>query len=391
MATENNKSKWSSAPKSKKGKTRYLPHNRSVKKKGSYPLHPGVEGFFITCDGGRERQASHEALNVIDSFFEELVQGKDSGINLSEAPSKPLNKKIKFTYSDSSSSDDDNDDDKKEEGETEEPVEDKEVVKEENKSDTCRDDDGSHDNQISETSDLEKKDNALCENKPEEDTKDDKEGSISKEISAKEGEEPPAKKQCLGTDSSKRIPDKVEEKSIDKLIDDELRELKDKNKRRFVNLESGCNGVVFVQMRKRDGDPGPKDIVQHMMTSAAATRKHMSRFILRVLPVEVSCYASEEEISRAIKPLLAQYFPLETQSPRKFAVLYGARANTGIDRMKIIDAVAKSVPEPHKVDLSNPDLNIVVEICKTICLIGVVENYKQLAKYNLRQLTSPKP
>ncbi|PRQ32870.1 putative THUMP domain-containing protein [Rosa chinensis] len=391
MATENNKSKWSSAPKSKKGKTRYLPHNRSVKKKGSYPLHPGVEGFFITCDGGRERQASHEALNVIDSFFEELVQGKDSGINLSEAPSKPLNKKIKFTYSDSSSSDDDNDDDNKEEGETEEPVEDKEVVKGENKSDTCRDDDGSHDNQISETSDLEKKDNALSENKPEEDTKDDKEGSISKEISAKEGEEPPAKKQCLGTDSSKRIPDKVEEKSIDKLIEDELQELKDKNKRRFVNLESGCNGVVFVQMRKRDGDPGPKDIVQHMMTSAAATRKHMSRFILRVLPVEVSCYASEEEISRAIKPLLAQYFPLETQSPRKFAVLYGARANTGIDRMKIIDAVAKSVPEPHKVDLSNPDLNIVVEICKTICLIGVVENYKQLAKYNLRQLTSPKP
>ncbi|KAM5584665.1 hypothetical protein ABKV19_004167 [Rosa sericea] len=390
MATDNSKSKSFSAPKSKKGKTRYLPHNRSVKKKGSYPLHPGVEGFFITCDGGRERQASHEALNVIDSFFEELVQGKDSGINLSEAPSKPLNKKIKFSYSDSSSSDDDNDD-VKEEGETVEPVEDKEVVKEENKSDTCRDGDGSHDNQISETSDLEKKENALCENKPEEDTKDDKEDSTSKEISAKEGEEPPAKKQCLGTGSSKRIPDKVEEKSIDKLIEDELQELKDKNKRRFINLESGCNGVVFVQMRKRDGDPGPKDIVQHMMTSAAATRKHMSRFILRVLPVEVSCYASEEEISRAIKPLLAQYFPLETQSPRKFAVLYGARANTGIDRMKIIDAVAKSVPEPHKVDLSNPDLNIVVEICKTICLIGVVENYKQLAKYNLRQLTSPKP
>ncbi|XP_004291758.1 PREDICTED: THUMP domain-containing protein 1 [Fragaria vesca subsp. vesca] len=390
MATDS-KSKSSSAPKSKKGKTRYLPHNRAVKKKGAYPLHPGVQGFFITCDGGRERQASHEALNVIDSFFEELLHGKDSAINLSEAPSKPINKKIKFTYSDSSSSDDDDDDDKKEEGETEEPVEDKGMVNEDIKSDTCEGDDGSHDNQVSETSDLEKKDSAPCENKPEEDTKVDIEGSISKEISAKEVEEPPAKKQCLGTDSSKRIPDKVEEKSIDRLIEDELQELKDKNKRRFINLEPGCNGVVFVQMRKRDGDPGPKDIVQHMMTSAAATRKHMSRFILRVLPVEVSCYASEEEISKSIKPLLAQYFPLETDSPRKFAVLYGARANTGIDRMKIIDAVAKSVPQPHKVDLSNPDLNIVVEICKTICLIGVVENYKQLAKYNLRQLTSPKP
>lgn len=48
----------------------------------------------------------------------------------------------------------------------------------------------------------------------------------------------------------------------------------------------------------------------------------------------------------------------------QFSVLYGARANTGINRMKIIDAVAKSVPKPHKVDLNNPDKAIVVEIVK---------------------------
>lgn len=53
--------------------------------------------------------------------------------------------------------------------------------------------------------------------------------------------------------------------------------------RRFISLDSGCNGVVFVQMRKRDGDPSPKDIVQHMMASAAATRRHMSRFVYFLL------------------------------------------------------------------------------------------------------------
>uniref|UniRef100_A0A2P2NFP6 Uncharacterized protein MANES_14G005500 n=1 Tax=Rhizophora mucronata TaxID=61149 RepID=A0A2P2NFP6_RHIMU len=144
-------------------------------------------------------------------------------------------------------------------------------------------------------------------------------------------------------------------------------------------------------MRKRDGDPCPKDIAQHMMTSAVATRKHMSRFILRVLPIEVACYASEEEISKAIAPVVTRYFPVDARDPQKFAVMYEARANTGIDRMKIINVVAKSVPGPHKVDLSNPDKTIVVEIIKTVCLIGVVEKYKELAKYNLRQLTSPKP
>lgn len=40
---------------------------KPVKKRGAYPLRPGVQGFFITCDGGRERQAAHEAMNVIDT------------------------------------------------------------------------------------------------------------------------------------------------------------------------------------------------------------------------------------------------------------------------------------------------------------------------------------
>ena len=48
----------------------------------------------------------------------------------------------------------------------------------------------------------------------------------------------------------------------------------------------------------------------------------------------------------------------------QFAVLYGARANTGLDRMKIINTVAKSIPAPHKVDLNNPEMSIVVEIVK---------------------------
>lgn len=48
----------------------------------------------------------------------------------------------------------------------------------------------------------------------------------------------------------------------------------------------------------------------------------------------------------------------------QFAVLYEARSNTGIERMTIIDAVAKSVPQPHKVDLKNPDKTIIVQIVK---------------------------
>jgi hypothetical protein len=48
----------------------------------------------------------------------------------------------------------------------------------------------------------------------------------------------------------------------------------------------------------------------------------------------------------------------------QFAVLYEARSNTGIHRMKIINVVAKCVPQPHKVDLNKPDKTIVVQIAK---------------------------
>uniref|UniRef100_A0A9I9D9R9 THUMP domain-containing protein n=1 Tax=Cucumis melo TaxID=3656 RepID=A0A9I9D9R9_CUCME len=209
------------------------------------------------------------------------------------------------------------------------------------------------------------------------------------EVPSEEVEEPPNKKHCVEADASKSNI-KEKEKSIDQLIEAELQELGDKTKRRFFNLDSGCNGVVFIQMRKNDGEPGPKAVVQHMMTSIASTRKHISRFILRILPIEVACYASVEEITRAIKPLIEKNFPIESQNAVKFAVLYEARANTGIDRATIINTVAKAVPEPHKVDLNNPEKTIVVEIVKTICLIGVVEKYKEFSKYNLRQLTSRK-
>ncbi|GAB4844417.1 hypothetical protein Ancab_037781 [Ancistrocladus abbreviatus] len=286
--------------------------------------------LLLACDGGKERQAAYEAINVIDSFFEEILHGKDENAKAEAAPNKLLNKKIRFTYADCS-------DDEDEDGA------DEEVNKLESHADSNA--------------------NSRCPGNGKSDCREEEQRTTSQ--------------------------DKAE-KSVDKLIEAELEELGDKNKRRFVKLDSGCNGLVFMQMRRRDGDLGPKEIVQHTMESAASTRKHMSRFMLRVLPVLVTCYASEEEISIAIKPTIAWYFPAKAETPGKFSVLYDTCANTSIDMMKIIDAVVKSMPGPHQVDLKDPVKSIVVQIVKTVCLIGVVEKYKELAKYNMRQLTSPK-
>jgi len=46
-----------------------------------------------------------------------------------------------------------------------------------------------------------------------------------------------------------------------------------------------------------------------------------TRFILRVLPAEVACYASEEEITKAISPLVEKYFPKECPLGHKASCL----------------------------------------------------------------------
>ncbi|KAL2469894.1 THUMP domain-containing protein [Abeliophyllum distichum] len=195
-------------------------------KKGIYALRPGVEGFFITCDGGRERQASNEAINVIDSFYEELVNGTETTTEQAELSKKPLNKITKFTFSDSSSSDgDDNDEDSKDDHhEDESNVRTKE--KEENKPAIATGIDANNENLIKDELGHGKEDDISCEKQAQK----NKEKTDDQEV---EAVEPPAKKQCIENDALKcrnGLSNKVEKKSVDKLIEAELAELGDRSK-----------------------------------------------------------------------------------------------------------------------------------------------------------------
>ena len=150
-------------------------------------------------------------------------------MKLAELPNKPSNKKIKFSYSDSSGSDDDDDDDEEEE------------VEGDDKSDTRGDDTASHkeainqesnpQDSINQESDPHTKDDVNHGSQTEEKDNDNNGDGKNHENQPKETEEPPAKKQCVETVATKSvIHAKVEEKSIDKLIEAELEELGDKNK-----------------------------------------------------------------------------------------------------------------------------------------------------------------
>merc|ERR1712216_59963 len=76
----------------------------------------------------------------------------------------------------------------------------------------------------------------------------------------------------------------------------------------------------------------------------------------------------------------------EGVTPVKFSVVLEVRANKSIPKNEIIDLVAKMVPKPHKVDLSDPEKSISVFLIKNVCLVGIVYAYHSFAKYNCNVL-----
>ena len=197
----------------------------------SFPAFPATFFFFL-CMWSLIIYSHHADDCFVLQFFEELVHGKDSGVKLSMLPNKPMNKKIKFSYSDSGSDDDDDD-----------------IDDEEDKSDLHREKDANDENPSNEKSHPQKNDDVCRENQNKEKADDktqdgnenqendadgekaDKNTEDGNENQEVDAEEPSAKKQCLETDASTHIiHEKTEEKSIDKLIEAELQELGDRNK-----------------------------------------------------------------------------------------------------------------------------------------------------------------
>eukprot|EP00850_Spirogloea_muscicola_P003646 SM000015S01146 [mRNA] locus=s15:20962:27044:+ [translate_table: standard] len=175
-------------------------------------------------------------------------------------------------------------------------------------------------------------------------------------------------------------------------LESEMQGLRSLKQVRFARVETGCKGLVFVRMRRSPdrAGPGPSELAEAVARHTAETRVSKTRYSMRLMPAEATCYASPAEIAQAARPVIARHFPTgDSDKQQKFAVVYEARANDDVDRMAIIKEVASVVPKPHTVDLSNPDKTILIQVVKTSCTIGVVADFKGLGKYNLKQLTEP--
>ncbi|XP_073399157.1 THUMP domain-containing protein 1-like [Dendrobates tinctorius] len=157
----------------------------------------------------------------------------------------------------------------------------------------------------------------------------------------------------------------------------------EKNLRRFQSVESGANNVVFIRTLNVE----PEKLVHHILKDLNTTKKKKARAIRRMLPVTGTCKAFPKDLKKYAETFFHPWF----KAPNKgtFQIVYKARNNNQMNREEVIKDLAGLVgnmnPE-NKVDLTNPEFTIVVEIIKNICCLSVVKDYTLFRKYNLQEV-----
>lgn len=188
--------------------------------------------------------------------------------------------------------------------------------------------------------------------------------------------------------------DEAEEEDVDVALKKEVAQLQasgTKQERRFQALDSGANNVIFIRTQNLESDK----LVHHILSDLHTTKKKKSRVILRMLPVTGTCKAFQEDMVKYLTTFLEPWF--KTPNCATYQIAFKARNSSHNKRDEIIKSIAGLVGKlnpKNKVDLTNPELTIIVEVIKAVCCISVVKDYTLYRKYNVQEVVKddvPKP
>ncbi|XP_003428325.2 THUMP domain-containing protein 1 [Ornithorhynchus anatinus] len=188
------------------------------------------------------------------------------------------------------------------------------------------------------------------------------------------------------TDKDDKPPGSEEDDDMEAALKKEVSEIQASNElrlRRFQSVESGANNVVFIRTLGLE----PEKLVHHILQDMYTTKKKKTRVILRMLPISGTCKAFLEDMKKYAENFLEPWFKVPNKGT--FQIIYKARNNSHLNREEVIRELAGIVgslnPE-NKVDLSNPQYTLIVEIIKAVCCLSVVKDYMLFRKYNLQEV-----
>ncbi|KAK1638978.1 hypothetical protein BDP81DRAFT_392364 [Colletotrichum phormii] len=198
------------------------------------------------------------------------------------------------------------------------------------------------------------------------------------------------------------------EASIKKELDGISDVNKGKTKRTFKAIKAGIECVFFMKTR----DPvDPLELCRKMCLDASVCtdlKERKTKYINRLTPVTSVDKASENGVARAARKALAAHFDLveetsqaaegdaekvEGKSDAQYAIRPSIRSNNSLDRDTLIKQIASVVSPRHKVDLTNADKVILVDVFQSFCGMSVIErsDWDDLKKLNVNELYKASP
>ena len=157
--------------------------------------------------------------------------------------------------------------------------------------------------------------------------------------------------------------------------------------RRFQVVDSGVQNLVFI----RTTVESPVELAESIMKEVQKSGTQISRYLLRLVPVEVTCKAFSENVEEAAKPLISKRF--HDKGEVSYCIQFKSRLNGSLGREEAYKTIGKMVKEANpqcKVEFKNPEYVILVEVMKSFCCISILSNYFDFKKYNLLELANVK-
>lgn len=178
-----------------------------------------------------------------------------------------------------------------------------------------------------------------------------------------------------------------EEDDISVALEKAISENKEQKKKpfRFQAIDSGAANCIFIKTTI----PNPVELGVRIVRDLNQTKDQKTRHLLRLVPIEIVCKASLDDIVAAAGKIFDKHF-LGGEG-KTFSIIYNKRYNNSIKRDEIIDKLADLVTLKNcknKVNLKNPEVSVIVEIIKGLCCLSVVEEYVKLKKYNLIEIAN---
>jgi tRNA acetyltransferase TAN1 len=183
-------------------------------------------------------------------------------------------------------------------------------------------------------------------------------------------------------------------------------------RKKINRFDIGMSCLTLVQV-----PTDPLELVSKVFNSVIEEGKAKSTHIEKLIPFQIVCHSSLDSILQNVRELMKNTFTEDGPS-KSFAIMPRIRGSpppaagsssseivTGdneevkdkpvesvLDRNVLITSIAELIDQKkHPVDLTEPDIVIIVEVLRSITGITIVsgEDYRKFKRFHLRAMTDP--